>query len=104
VDPQLRKEYAQIGSERDAAGRLADREKFWFFVKLAAACWGWVAVGAVVMAQGFHINAVVGQFYFPDLMDRAQLWVEAGGLIGVAGPLGTLIYGWRVASRRGYLD
>jgi hypothetical protein len=104
VDPQLRTEYAQIGRERDAAGRLADREKFWFFVRLAGICWLWVVVGGVVMAQAFHIRASVGQFYFPDLMDKANAYLKTGVFIGTAGPLGTLIAGWRVGARRGYFD
>lgn len=104
MDPELRSQYARIGRERDEAGRVADREKFWFFVRLAGVCWAWVAVGGVIMAQAFHINAVVGQFYFPGLMDKANAYLKTGVFIGIAGPLGTLIAGWRIAARRGYFD
>ena len=104
MQADLRDEYARIGRERDATGRLADRERLWFFVKVGAICWLWVIAGAVVMAQGFHVNATVGGFYFPKLMARAESFVSAGVFIGTAGPLATLIWGWRIAARRGYLD
>jgi hypothetical protein len=104
VQDDLRAEYQQIGIERDAAGRIADRERFWFFVRLAAVCWIWVVVGGFIMAQAFHINATVGQFYFPGLMEKAEAYLKAGVFIGTAGPLGTLVIGWRKAAERGYLD
>jgi hypothetical protein len=104
MDQDLRSEYHRIGRERDAAGRVHDREKFWFWVKLAGACWVWTIIGGIVMANAFHINATVGHFFFPELMDRANLWLQAGLLIGTAGPFGTLLWGWRAASKRGYLD
>jgi hypothetical protein len=56
------------------------------------------------MANAFHIQAAVGQFFFPDLMDEAKLWLQGGLLVGTAGPLGTLIWAWRSASKRGYFD
>lgn len=104
MDEKLRTEYAEIGRERDAAGRVHDRERFWFYVRIGAVCWAWVVVGGLIMAQGFHMNAVVGQFYFPDVMDRAQLWVDTGATVGSAGAFATLMWGWRAASKRGYLD
>jgi hypothetical protein len=100
----LRQEYARIGKERDQAGRIHDRERFWFWVRIAVTCWIWVIVGALIMAQGFRINAVVGPFYFPNLMDRAQLWVATGVYLGTAGAFVTLVWGWRTAAKRGYLD
>lgn len=100
----LRDEYTRIGQERDAAGREFDRSKLWFFVRIGAVCWAWTIAGAVVMAQAFHIDASVGQFYFPERMETAQLWMKGGLLIGTGGPLGTLIWGWRTAGRRGYFD
>lgn len=104
MQPELREEYARIGAERDAAGRMADRERFWFFVRVAAICWIWVVIGAVVMAQAFHINATVGGIYFPKQMAKAHAYLQTGVFIGTAGPLATLIIGWRKASERGYLD
>jgi hypothetical protein len=104
MDRDLRSEYERIGAERDEAGRVADRERFWFFVRLAGICWLWVIAGGVIMAQGFHINATVGQFYFPGLMAKAEAWLKGGLFVGTAGPLGTLIVGWRRARARGYLD
>ena len=104
MDPKLRDEYAQIGRERDESGRVHERERFWFWTRVVAVSWIWVIAGAVIMAQGFHLNAVVGQFYFPDVMDRAQLYVETGVLVGTAGAFATLVWGWRTATKRGYLD
>lgn len=100
----LRAEYAQIGRERDDAGRIADRERFWFFVRVAAICWVWVIVGGFIMAQAFHIRATVGQFYFPGLMAKAEAYLKTGVFVGTAGPLATIIIGWRKAAQRGYLD
>lgn len=100
----LRTEYKKIGEERDAMGRVVDRERFWFFVRVACIAWTWVIIGGAIMAQAFHIQAAVGQFYFPRLMDKADAYLKAGLLIGTAGPLGTLIIGWRKATQRGYLD
>lgn len=104
MQPDLRAEYDRIGKERDEAGRVADRERFWFFVRIAVICWVWVIVGMLIMAQGFRINATVGPFFYPDLMDRATLYLEAGVFIGTAGAAGTLIWGWRTANHRGYVD
>lgn len=56
------------------------------------------------MAQGLHMNAVVGKFYFPDVMDRAQLWFDTGAFIGSAGAFATIMWAWRTASKRGYFD
>ena len=100
----LRDEYARIGHERDEAGRLHDRAKFWFWVRVAVVCWVWTIIGGAVMANAFHIRATVGQFFFPDLMDEAKLWLEGGLFIGTAGPFVTLIWAWRTASKRGYFD
>ena len=91
MDRGLTSEYERIGAERDHAGRLADRERFWFFVRLAGICWLWVIVGGLMLAQGFHINATVGQFYFPGLMAKAEAWLKGGLFVGTAGPLATLI-------------
>ena len=104
MQPDLRADYQRIGEERDAAGAIADREKLWFFVRLGAFCWAWVAVGGVMMARGLHINATIGPFYFPGLMDRAEMWFNSGLFVGTAGPLMTLIFGLRRATHRGLLD
>ena len=104
MQDDLRSEYAQIGRERDAAGRLHDRERFWFWVRVALAGWIWVIVGGVIMALGFHMNAAVGPFYFPGVMDRAQLYVDTGVFVGTAGAFVTLIWAWRKANKRGYFD
>ena len=104
MQSDLRDEYARIGQDRDAAGRVHDRERFWFWVRVAAICWAWTIVGAIVMANAFRINAVAGPFYFPDAMDLAKLWLQGGLLIGMGGTLATLIWGWRAASKRGYFD
>lgn len=104
VQDDLRHEYSRIGAERDAFGRAHDREKFWFWVRIAAACWVWVIIGGVVMAQGFHMNAAIGAFYFPDVMDRAKLYVDSGVFVGTAGAFATLVWSWRTASKRGYFD
>ena len=104
MQEDLRAEYAEIGRERDQAGRVHDRQRFWFWVRVAAVALCWVIVGAVIMAQGFHMNAVVGKFYFPDVMDRAQLWVDTGAFVGTAGPFATFMWAWRTGSRRGYFD
>ena len=101
---KLLAEYAQIGRERDEAGRVHDRQRFWFWVRIAAVAWVWVIVGAAIMANGFHLNAVVGPFYFPDVMDRAKLWFQTGAFVGTAGPLVTFLWAWRTAGKRGYLD
>jgi hypothetical protein len=104
MQSDLRDEYARIGQERDALGRRHDRERFWFWARVAAVCWAWTIVGAIVMAKAFEINAYVGPFYFPDTMDVAKLWLQGGLFIGTGGPLGTLIWSWRAASKRGYFD
>ncbi|HET9424115.1 MAG TPA: hypothetical protein VFO55_01990 [Gemmatimonadaceae bacterium] len=104
MHPDLRAEYERIGQERDEAARIAARERRWFFVRVAAACWVWVIVGAAVMAQAFRIDATVGAFYYPGLMAKAEAYLQGGVFIGTAGPLVTLIIGWRKASGRGYLD
>lgn len=104
MQADLREEYAKIGAERDAAGRIGDRERFWFFVRVGLVCWVWVIVGGIVMAQAFHIQATVGQFYFPGLMAKAEAYLKAGAFIGFVGPLGTILVGWRKAAARGYLD
>ena len=104
MQTDLRDEYAQIGRERDQAGRVLDRERRWFWVRVAVVCWVWVILGGVVMAQGFHLNATIGPFYFPDLMDRAQLYVDTGVFVGTAGAFCTIVWAWRVATKRGYFD
>jgi hypothetical protein len=104
VKEDLRAEYAEIGRERDESGRVHDRQRFWFWVRIAGMSWVWVIIGGVIMAQGFHMNAVVGTFYFPDVLDRAQLWVDTGVFVGTAGAFATLMWGWRAASKRGYFD
>jgi hypothetical protein len=104
VQDDLRSEYAQIGRERDAAGRIHDRQRFWFWVRVAVVCWLWVMTGGFIMALGFHMNAAIGQFYFPDLMDRAQLYVNTGVFVGTTGAFATLMLAWRTAAKRGYFD
>ena len=56
------------------------------------------------MANAFHIQASVGAFFFPDRMDVAKLWLQAGMLIGTGGAFATLIWAWRTANKRGYFD
>ena len=104
MQSDLRDEYARIGTERDSAGRLHDRERFWFWVRIAVACWIWVIIGGVIMAFAFHLNATVGAFYFPEVMDRAELYLKTGVFVGTSGAFTTLVWGWRTASKRGYLD
>lgn len=104
MQDDLREEYARIGNERTLAGRDHDRARFWFWARIAAVCWIWVVIGGVIMAQGFHMNATVGPFYFPDVMDTAKLVVETGVFVGTAGAAATLIWGWRTADKRGYFD
>ena len=104
MQEDLRAEYAEIGRERDETGRVHDRQRFWFWVRVAIVAWVWVIIGGVIMAQGLHMNAVVGKFYFPDVMDRAQLWFDTGAFVGTAGPFGTFMWAWRAASKRGYFD
>ena len=104
MQEDLRAEYAEIGRERDESGRVHDRQRFWFWVRVALGCWAWTIVGAAIMANAFHIQAVVGPFFFPDRMDVARLWLQGGLLIGTAGPFATLIWGWRTANKRGYFD
>jgi hypothetical protein len=104
VQDDLRSEYAQIGRERDEASRIHDRARFRFWVRVVLVCWAWTVLGAAVMANAFHIRATVGAFFFPDLMDRAKLWMQAGMLIGTAGSFATLVWAWRTADKRGYFD
>ena len=104
MHPDLRKEYARIGAERDQAGRAHDRQRFWFWVKVGCACWGWSLVGAAVAFNSLHIRASVGQFFFPDAMETAKMWMNAGILIGTGGPFATLVWAWRTADKRGYFD
>ena len=56
------------------------------------------------MGMGFHMNATVGPFYFPDLMDRARLYIDTGVFVGTAGAFATLMWAWRTAAKRGYFD
>ena len=100
----LRSEYSQIGRERDAAGHVHDRQRFWFWVRVCAVAWIWVIIGGAIMAQSFRLNAVVGPFYFPDVMDRARLWMNSGIFVGTTGAFGTFRWAWRTASKRGYFD
>jgi hypothetical protein len=104
VQPDLREEYARIGAERDLEGRAFVRQRFWFWVKVACVCVVWNIIGGAVMANAFHINATVGQFFFPDLMETAQLWLKGGILIGTGGATATLVWAWRTADKRGYFD
>ena len=100
----LRSEYAEIGRERDAAGRVHDRLRFRFWVLVCAVAWVWVMVGGVIMAQGFRLNTVVGPFYFRVVLDRAQLWLNTGIFVGTTGAFATFMWAWRTASKRGYFD
>ena len=100
----LRSEYEQIGRERDESGRIHDRERFWFWVRVAAVGWVWVIIGGIIMATGFHMNATVGEFYFPDVMDRAKLYLDTGVFVGTAGAFATFMWAWRAAAKRGYFD
>ena len=104
MQEDLRREYEQIGQERDEASRLAAREKRRFFVKVAVICWVWTVIGLVLVGRSFNINATIGNLYFPGLMQKAGLYMSAGLFVGTAGPIATLIVGWRKATERGYLD
>ncbi len=102
MQDDLRSEYAEIGRERDDAGRVHDRLRFWFWVRVSALAWVWVIIGGAIMAQGFRLNAVVGSFYFPDVMDRARLWMNTGIFVGTTGAFATFMWAWRIASKRGF--
>jgi hypothetical protein len=104
MDSNLRTEYEQIGREKQEAGKEADRTRVRFFAGVAGVCWVWVMIGMVLVGESFHINATVGQFYYPALMARAQAYFSGGIFIGTAGPIGTLLWAWRRAIARGYLD
>jgi Na+/melibiose symporter-like transporter len=104
VQNDLRAQYEQIGRERDEAGRLHDRERFWFWVRVAIVGWVWTIVGGAIMAVGFHMNATIGPYFFPDVMDRAELYVKTGVFVGTTGAFATLMWAWRAAAKRGYFD
>jgi hypothetical protein len=104
MQPDLQKEYERIGGEIAQAGKEADRRKVRFFARIAGICWIWVVIGMALVGESFHIDATVGQFYYPSLMAKAQAFFSAGMFVGTAGPIGTLLWGWRRAIARGYLD
>jgi hypothetical protein len=104
MQPDLRTEYERIGRELQESGKEADRHKVRFFVRLGGVCWVWVIIGLALVGESFHINATVGHFYYPALMAKAQMYFSAGMFVGTAGPIGTLLWGWRRASALGYLD
>jgi len=56
------------------------------------------------MAVGFHMNATIGPYFFPDVMDRAELYVKTGVFVGTTGAFATLMWAWRAAAKRGYFD
>ena len=96
--------HERIAAEYEAGARDAKRERRRFAIWTIAICWTWVVVGGGLMGQGLHINATIGPFYFPRLMDRANALFSAGLFIGTAGPIATLLTAWRKASNRGILD
>ena len=104
MQDDLRSQYAQIGRERDAEGYVHDRQRFWFWVRVSAVACVWVMIGGVIMARGLNINAVVGPFYFPDVMERARLWMSTGIFVGTTGVFATYMWAWRTGSKRGYFD
>src|SRR6201989_1303582 len=95
MDSDLRAEYDRIGREKDAAGKEADRSKVRFLVQVAAMCWVWVIIGMALVGESFHIDATIGQLYYPALLAKAQAYFSAGMFVGTAGPIGTLLWGWR---------
>ena len=67
--------------------------------------WGAARCGPCrLYSESVKLRVADDVIYYPDLMDGAWLWVNGGVLIGTGGSLATLIWGWRAASRRGYLD
>lgn len=96
--------HQRIADEYEADARDIKRERWSFALLTLAGCWFWVVVGAVLMGESFHINAVVGWVYFPKLMARAQGYFMGGLFVGTAGPLGTLLFAWRRAMDRGLLQ
>jgi hypothetical protein len=100
----LKAEYERIGSERDAAGRVFDRERRLFMVMTVVYCWLWTIAGLAVMGVAFHIPATIGWIELPRQMMKAKAYFWGGVMIGTGGGFGTLVYRWRQAMERGMLD
>ena len=96
--------HARIAAEYEADARDAKRERRQLAWKTLGVCWLWVFVGVALMAEGLHINAVIGPFYYPGLMARAQGFFWGGLFVGTAGPIVTLFVAGRKAIDRGLLE
>lgn len=96
--------HQRIADEYAADARDTKGERRRFYITTLGWCWVWVVIGGVLMAQSFHMNAVIGWVYFPKMMARAQAYFASGLFIGTAGPLATLLVAWRRALNRGLLD
>jgi hypothetical protein len=96
--------HQRIAEEIDAGARDAKRERRRVYVWTLAACWICVAIGGALMGEALNTNASVGPVYFPELMDRADRFWKGGLFIGTAGPIASLLVGWRIAMNRGLLD
>ena len=96
--------HQRIADEYTADAIDAKRERCRFAFQILGWCWLWVLVGGLLMAQAFHIDATVGWIYFPKLMAKAEAYFQAGLFIGTAGPLASLLIGWRRAVVQRLLD
>jgi len=96
--------HQRIADAYASEARDVKRERRRLALQVVGWCWIWVVIGGLLMAESFHINATVGWIYFPKLMDRAQGFFLGGLFIGTAGPLISLLVGWRRAMGRGLLE
>jgi hypothetical protein len=96
--------HQRIADEYAADARDITRERRRFMVRTLAWCWLWVIIGGLLMGKSFHIDATVGWIYYPQLMAKAEGYFQGGLFIGTAGPLASLLIGWRRAVSRGLLD
>jgi hypothetical protein len=100
----VKAEYQRIGSERDAAGRVFDRERRVFMVMTLVYCWIWTIAGLALMAVSFHVHATIGWIELPRQMLKAKSYLWGGLMVGTGGSFGALVYRWRQAMERGMLD
>jgi hypothetical protein len=100
----VKAEYERIGSERDAAGRVFDRERRVFMMMTLVYCWIWTIAGLALMAISFHVHATIGWIELPRQMLIAKSYFYGGILVGTGGAFATLVYRWRRAMDRGMMD
>jgi hypothetical protein len=100
----VKAEYERIGHERDAAGRVFDRERRVFMTMTVVYCWLWTIVGLALIGASFHVRATIGFIELPRQMLLAQSYFWGGVTLGTGGGFGTLVYRWRKAMDRGMLD